>query len=76
MPRAKVSINHETCIACAACYNICPDVYAANDEGKSILVEEFRTEAENVGEIPEDLYDCAIEGRDSCPTDSITVEEL
>ena len=76
MAKYKVSVNQDTCIACTVCYNLCPDVFTANDDGKSIIVEEFRTEAINIGEIDESLYDCAVEARDSCPTDSISVEEI
>ncbi len=75
MAKYKVTINHDTCIACTVCYSLCPDVFDSNDEGKSIIVENLRTESETMGEIDDSLYDCALEAKNSCPTDSINVEE-
>ncbi len=75
MAKYKVTINHDTCIACTVCYSLCPDVFESNDEGKSIIVEEFRTGYDTIGEIDDALYDCAMEAKNSCPTDSINVEE-
>lgn len=76
MAKYKVSINHDTCIACTVCYSLCPDVFEGNDEGKSVVVEEFRSGAENVGEIDESLLECATEGKDNCPTESISIEPI
>lgn len=76
MAKYKVSVNHETCIACTVCYSLCPDVFEANDEGKSIIVADYRTDAENIGIIEDTLFECAEEGKDNCPTDSISVEQI
>ena len=39
----KVTIDHESCIACGVCASVAPEIFEANEEGKSILVEKFRT---------------------------------
>ncbi|MBS3765815.1 ferredoxin [Candidatus Bipolaricaulota bacterium] len=69
----EVEVDRDTCIADAICYNLCPEVYESDEDGKSRLVEEYRTEDETTGEVPDDLADCAEEGMEECPVDAIEV---
>ncbi|MCF7890333.1 ferredoxin [Candidatus Bipolaricaulota bacterium] len=69
----KVKIDQEACIACGICYDTCPEVYESDEDGNSRLVEEHRGDEETVGEVPDDLKDCAEEGMEQCPVDAIEV---
>lgn len=71
----KVTIDREECIACGACYSDCPEVFEENEEdGFSQIVEEYRTGGElGVGEVPEDLEECARTAADGCPVEIIHV---
>ena len=76
MPRYKITIDHDTCIACTVCYSLCPEVFEANDDGRSILIEQFRRGAPTEGEIGDDLYSCVKDVKENCPTDSIKIEQI
>lgn len=60
----KVVVDKDTCIACGVCQSLCPEVFTADDEGKSEVVEGADLNAP-----------CIQEAVDSCPTGAITVEE-
>ncbi|HDD60768.1 ferredoxin [Thermoplasmatales archaeon ex4484_36] len=60
----KVVVNKDTCIACGVCISLCPEVFEADDEGKSQVIDGADLNAP-----------CIQEAVDSCPTGSITVEE-
>ncbi|RLF90612.1 ferredoxin [Thermococci archaeon] len=74
MPMPKVTIDHESCIACGVCASVAPEIFEANEEGKSILVEKFRTSSPTEGEIPDDMKDMAETAASSCPVGAIKVE--
>ncbi len=61
----KVSINDD-CISCGLCAEICPEVFEMPDEGIAIV---------KVDVVPEELEDQVREACDSCPTESIVIEE-
>ncbi|MBS3813968.1 ferredoxin [Candidatus Bipolaricaulota bacterium] len=69
----NVKIDQEACIACGICYDTCSDVYESDEDGNSRLVEDYRTDDERTGEVPEELADCAEEGMEQCPVDAIEV---
>ncbi len=72
----RVWIDHGTCIACGICSTLSPQVFEGNEEGKAIVVAQYRTGADGAeGRIPEDLRDAAIQAMEACPTKSIHVEE-
>ena len=79
MAKYKVVVNKETCIADGVCWSLCPQVFEMDDQGKSRIVEAFRTEdseTRSEGVIGDDLIDCARAAADACPTASITIEEI
>ncbi len=73
----KVKINAETCIGCGVCVSMAPDVFEMGEEGKSVIVEKWRTgDSPYEGEVTDEgLKDTVKTAADSCPTNSITVEE-
>jgi len=76
LPENTVKVNIELCIACGTCYEMCPDFFIADDEGKSRIMEEYRLsddEVESTGEAPDDQLDCVTDAKDSCPVEAITM---
>ncbi|MGD0329167.1 MAG: ferredoxin [Nitrososphaeria archaeon] len=61
MPKPKVDMD--TCIGCAACVAICPDVFELQDDGKSHVKNPDAC----------DKCDCQA-SVDSCPVSAITLE--
>ncbi|MEM3403348.1 MAG: ferredoxin [Nitrososphaeria archaeon] len=76
----KVTVDRVLCIACGAAPAACPRVYyLGNDNGKNRVVEQYSKEIledKSVGEVPDELYQCAKEGADVCPVSAITVEKI
>ncbi|ACV67456.1 ferredoxin [Desulfohalobium retbaense] len=62
---SKVVIDHDECIGCESCVEICPEVFAMDeDEGKAYVIKEEGG--------PEDQIQEAI---DSCPSECISWED-
>lgn len=68
----KVKIDQDTCIGCGACVSTCPEVFVLNAQTESTVVEVYRTEDEDEGEVPDDI-ECLEDAEDGCPVDAITV---
>ena len=60
----RVTVDKDKCIACGNCYDVCPEVFEGDNEGKS----QVRPGAK-LG-LP-----CTKEAADACPVEAITVEE-
>jgi ferredoxin len=70
----KVTIERDECIACGACMQDCPEVFEEDDEGLSQIVEDYRVDDNPaIGEIPDDLEDCAETAAEACPVEIIHV---
>ena len=65
--KAKVSVEERTCIGCGTCSSLCPDVFELSEEGRAVVKMEV---------VEGELADCVREAEESCPTGSISVEEV
>ncbi len=76
----RVIVDRTTCIACGAAPAACPEVFVlGSDNGKNRVVDEYNVktdEGTSIGEIPEELYECAKSGADVCPVGAIKIEEM
>ncbi len=68
----KVTIDQDGCIECGACEEACSEVFSAGDGEKASIVEKYRTDSPAVGDVPDNLVDCAEEGVSSCPVQVIS----
>ncbi len=62
MAKVRIEQDHEACIGCGACANICPDNWEMGDDGKS---SPKKTELDEVG--------CNQSAADACPVQCIRV---
>ena len=62
---AKVTVDQETCIGCELCSTLCPKIFEVKN-GKSKPKKK---------DISGDEIECAKKAAESCPTNSIKVEE-
>jgi ferredoxin len=62
----KVIIDTAVCSGHGRCYSLAPEVFAADDEGYSVLVSE---------DGPESLREQALIGVQNCPERAITLED-
>lgn len=79
MARYRVIVDRAKCIACGAAPAACPEVYElGSDNGKNRVVDKYSVKTDeniSIGEIPEELYECAKSGADVCPVNAIRVEK-
>lgn len=61
----EASVDKEACISCGLCPDTCGDVFEMQDDGKAGVI---------VNEVPETSEDSAMEARDNCPVNAISVE--
>ena len=72
----KVMIDREGCIQCGRCYNDeCPDVFAEDDDGTSMIQETYRGGDLSEGKVPDGMKDCVTSASEACPVDAISVNE-
>lgn len=77
MGKIKVWIDRDQCIADMVCANLCPQVFGSDEEGKSVIVEEYRVDGDvAVGIVPEDLLECVDNAAQSCPVSIIHYEKI
>jgi ferredoxin len=62
----KVRVDAETCIGCATCEGICPEIFEMTDEDKAIA---------KVEEVPPEHEDACRDAAEQCPVEAILVEE-
>lgn len=58
----RMEVDQDLCISCGACVDLCPEVFAWNNDEKAHVV---------VDEVPADLEDQAQEAAEGCPTNAI-----
>ncbi len=73
----KITIDRESCTACAVCWETCSDVFEASPEDNySQIVESYRMDGRaDLGNVPDALSKCAIEAAEGCPVQIIHVEK-
>ncbi len=62
----KAKVDRDTCIGCALCTSICPEVFEMDDENIAIVIAD---------PVPADVEEEAKDAEDQCPVDAITIEE-
>lgn len=55
-----IVIDQEECIGCEACVELCPEVFALNDDEKAIAKD------------PDSTAECVQEAIDGCPVSAIS----
>ncbi|NLM69283.1 MAG: ferredoxin [Firmicutes bacterium] len=60
---ANPHVDHDLCIGCGLCSEICPDVFEMNDDNLAVVKEDADCDAAG----------CCQEAADSCPTDAISL---
>ncbi len=68
-----VKIDQDVCITCGMCEAACPEVFSVSGNPHSKVVEEYRTEGNDEGEVPTDVP-CLEDAKDNCPVDAIEVK--
>lgn len=56
-----IKVDHNKCIGCGRCTEVCPDTFSLNAEGKSEVIGSNK--------------ECAMNAADQCPVEAIYVEE-
>jgi len=74
--RMKVKIEpRDQCLGDDICVNLCPAVFARGEDGKAVIVEQYRAGGNIAeGEVPDDLRDCVENAAQACPVGIIIVE--
>ena len=73
----KVTIERESCILCAVCWETCPELFESNPvDGYSGITELYRSEGRlDQGIAPDSLSACAAEAAGNCPVQIIHITE-
>lgn len=78
--RYRVVVDRARCIACGVAPANCPEVFElGSDNGKNRVVEKYSIKTDediSIGEIPEELYECARVAAYVCPAHAIRIEKI
>lgn len=75
---AKVKIDRDLCIGCGTCPTMCPKIFKLDEEGKSVVLKkgaEVGSQDWVTAEELDDVFECAKNSADACPTRAILIEE-
>ncbi|MCX8184215.1 MAG: ferredoxin [Sulfolobales archaeon] len=79
MARYRVIVDRAACISCGVAPAICPEVFELGlDNQKTRVVEKYSVKVDenvSIGEIPEELYECALKAAEACPVAAIKIEK-
>ena len=59
----QAAIDHEICIECEMCVEMCPEVFSLLDNRVQVIIDP----------IPQDKEDISREAQENCPVDAIQV---
>ncbi len=80
MAKYRIEIDRDTCIGCGVAPAICPEIYMLDpNDGKNRITDKYLIKLDEhkaIGEIPEELYECAKAGADSCPVSAIRIIKI
>ena len=62
----KVRVDPALCNGCGPCVDICPEIFELDQDGIAVV---------KIDHIPADLEEACQEAADSCPTETIVIEE-
>lgn len=61
----KATIDRNECVGCGLCESTCPNVFEMGDDSVAVVI---------VSEIPANDEECAIEAKDECPVNAISID--
>lgn len=80
MVKYRIVVDRSQCISCGAAPAVCPEVYELGaDDQKNKVVDMYSlkaTEEQSVGEVTEELLECAKRGAEVCPVGAIRIERV
>ncbi len=80
MAKYRVIVDRVNCLGCGAAPAACPEIFELGDDnGKNRVVAKYSVQTTrdiSIGEIPEELYECAKSGADVCPVGAIRIEKI
>ncbi len=62
----RVRVNEDLCVGCEACAEVCPELFEMQGEMAVPRIDD---------DVPEELEDICRETADTCPAESIILEE-
>ncbi|MFT8320616.1 MAG: ferredoxin [Bacillus sp. (in: firmicutes)] len=65
-------VEKDTCIACAACGCIAPDIFDFDEDGLAEVILDNNT---GTVKVEKEMHDELMEAKDSCPAQSIKIED-
>ena len=60
----KAFVDKDTCIGCAACEGVCPEIFSIEDDGLAVAIDLA---------ITDDLMESANEACEGCPVGAISI---
>lgn len=69
----KVSIDRDGCIECGVCEQTCSEIFVVQSGEKASIIKKYQKNIPSVGEIPDDLTNCANDAAASCPVQVISI---
>jgi ferredoxin len=62
----KATVDKDTCVGCALCSDICPEMFVMEDDGKAVA---------KVDQVPPGAEDSGRDGASQCPVEAIAIQE-
>jgi ferredoxin len=69
----NVKIDQDECIKCEACEQTCSEVFVVENGQKAYIVEKYRKNAQDTGEVPDTLVSSAKDAAVSCSVQVISI---